>query len=99
MRPAFWLQHWFTPLSAHSALLREARIGFPFTMTKTGFVCAAGIIRAATQLLALMGTSNFIARGLPSASNLCEVTGLPFTMISTATSRLSPIPIPESMRV
>ena len=52
----------------HSALLRLARIGFPATSTKTGFVCTDGKIRTAIQLDFGTSISKLSGRICPSAS-------------------------------
>ncbi len=62
------VQHWSTAVKHHSALARSGRICLPFTIMKIGFVCDEGRIRAATQPLRAMGTSNSKSRTWPSAT-------------------------------
>ena len=63
----------------------DARIGFPPTSTKIGFVCDVGKIRNATQLLFSIGTSISKSTSFPSASISVRATDSPFTTTSTGT--------------
>src|SRR5262249_60856793 len=87
----FWLQHWSTAFKHHSALLRDARMGFPPTVTKIGFVCDVGKILTAIQLLRSMRVSKATSLTEPSAMIFLRATGSPLTMSSTGTSRVFPI--------
>src|SRR6516162_6035804 len=90
MLRTFCFQHASIALRHHSAERLLARIDLPPTSTNTGLVWLDGKTRRQTQLLALIGTENDTACGVPSAmiSFFAPATPLPTT--STGTFRPSP---------
>jgi hypothetical protein len=75
MKRSFCDQHCSTDFRHHSTLRRDARRGFPPTVTKTGFVCDEPRMRSATQLDRSIGTSKARSLSSPSARTTLDATG------------------------